>query len=314
MSGKFIISLDFELHWGGAEKWNLDEKKDYFLDTIRFIPELLKIFEENKIKATWATVGFLFANDKSQLIDLSPKVLPSYDNKELSYYDIFPSVGLNENIDPFHFAPHLIDLILKTKGQELASHTFAHYYCNESGQTVEQFDADLKAAQKIAQTNFDITLRSLVFPRNQFNSAYLKVAHKNGIKVARSNPDVWFWNNNYGVLTPLFRAFDTLFPISRSLSFSSISIRDGVVLLPASRFFRSYKSKESRIQRLKMSRIKKEMTYAAKNNEDYHLWWHPHNLADDIEKNREQLLEIITHFKTLEVKYNFTSCTMGDFA
>jgi peptidoglycan/xylan/chitin deacetylase (PgdA/CDA1 family) len=313
MDGKFVISLDFELHWGGAEKWDINSKNVYFENTVKFIPELLELFYKNRIKATWATVGFLFAKDKEQLINFSPKLKPTYNQKELSYYNIIPSIGKDEKSDPFHYAPSLIDLILKTPGQELATHTFTHYYCNEPGQTVDQFDADIKAAQQIAQENFGVALKSLVLPRNQFNEAYLEVAHKNGIKVLRSNPNVWFWNNDYGKLSPLLRAADTLLPISKSLSFDEIKEQKGVILLPASRFFRTYKSKERIIQRVKMNRIKREMTYAAKHGVIYHLWWHPHNLADDIENNRKQLIEILEHFKILNDKYNFSSVNMGDF-
>ena len=140
------------------------------------------------------------------------------------------------------------------------------------------------------------------------------MAHKNGIRVVRSNPNVWFWNNDYDKLSPLLRAADTLLPISKSLSFDEIKEQNGVILLPASRFFRTYKSKERIIQRIKMNRIKREMTYAAKHGVIYHLWWHPHNLADDIENNRKQLIEILEHFKILNDKYNFSSVNMGDFA
>ncbi len=313
MVGKFIISLDFELHWGGAEKYNIEEKKSYFFNTVKYIPVLLNTFQENSIRCTWATVGFLFSKNKKQLLDFSPNMTPTYHNEELSYYNIFPTIGNDEIEDPFHYAPSLIQQILSTPGQELASHTFAHYYCNESGQTIEQFDADLKAAQNIAKENFGITLKSLVFPRNQYNKSYLDIAKKNGINVVRSNPNVWFWNRGFGKFTPLLRACDTLFPISKSLSFKTIEKKDNVVLLPASRFFRSYKSKEHKVQKMKMNRIKKEMTYAAKNGEYYHLWWHPHNMADDIEQNHRQLQEIISHFKMLKKDYNFTSANMGDF-
>lgn len=312
-TGKFIISLDFELHWGGVEKWKIEEKYQYFSDTIQFIPELLEIFKVNSIRATWATVGFLFANDKKQLLDFSPDLIPSYKRKELSYYNIFKSLGNNEVMDPFHFAPTLISLILNTPGQELASHTFSHYYCNEKGQTIEQFQADLEAAQYIAEKNYGVTLKSLIFPRNQFNENYLEIAKKNGIQVVRSNPDVWFWKRNYGKLAPVFRALDTLIPISRSLCFSLIKEQSGLIHLPASRFFRPYKESEKKIQRYKINRIKSEMTYAAKNNKIYHLWWHPHNFGEDIQNNKTQLLELIKHFKVLKEKYNFTSTNMIDF-
>jgi peptidoglycan/xylan/chitin deacetylase (PgdA/CDA1 family) len=310
--GNFIISLDLELHWGGAEKWDLEKKRKYFTDTLHFIPELLEIFNKNSIRSTWATVGFLFAKDKTQLLDFSPKLIPSYERKELSYYNIFESLGDNEIVDPFHFAPSLINRILNTPGQELATHTFSHYYCNEPGQTPEQFDADLKAAQAIAKENFGIILQSLVFPRNQLNKDYLEIARNNGIVVVRSNPNVWFWDTNYGKLTRIFRAIDTLMPISKSVSFSKIKQKKGLFSVPASRFFRPYKHSEEKIQKLKLSRIKGEMSYAAKKNKNYHLWWHPHNFGEDVENNKKQLLEIIEHFKLLKEKYNFSSANMID--
>lgn len=313
MNGKFIISLDFELHWGGAEKWDLQKKKSYFLNTVNYIPELLGLFQENNIRCTWATVGFLFSKEKKQLIDFSPKLKPGYYKTELSYYNLIPEIGNNEEEDPYHYASSLIHSILNTPGQELATHTFAHYYCNELGQTVEQFDADIKAAQDIAKENYGVELKSLVFPRNQFNANYLKVAKQNGIRIVRSNPNVWFWHKRFEKILPYFRAFDYLFPISSSLSFDKISKKEGVVCLPASRFFRPFSSREKFIQKLKLRRIKREMTYAAKHNRNYHLWWHPHNFGNDIKTNNDQLVEILNHFNVLREKYNFTSSNMGDF-
>lgn len=312
-NGKFIISLDFELHWGGVEKWNILEKESYFLNTLKFIPELLTLFKEDEIKCTWATVGFLLAKNKTQLLDFAPDLIPSYQREELSYYSIFPQLGMDENEDPLHYSPSLIEQIINTPGQELASHTFAHYYCNEPGQTVEQFDADLKAAQDITKENFGFVMQSLVFPRNQFNKEYLQVASKNGFKIVRSNPNVWFWNKSFGILTPLFRALDTLMPISKSLCFDKPYKEEGILCLPASRFFRPYNAREKIIQKMKLRRIKREMSYAAINKKNYHLWWHPHNFGNDIESNRAQLIEILSHFKMLREQYNFTSVNMIDF-
>lgn len=315
MSGKFIISLDFELHWGASEKWDLAKMQSYFLETRKSIPEVLKIFKENNICGTWATVGFLFAKDKKQLLGFCPQLKPSYINQKLSSYNYFDQVGEDESKDPFHFGYSLIQQIVGTSGQELATHTFSHYYCNELGQTLEQFEADLKSAQAIAQENFGITLKSLVFPRNQYNSVYLKIAENCGIKVIRSNPDVWFWKNTKARLTPIYRAIDTLFSISKPLSFDGKNLKkvNEVIELPASRFFRPYKDKEKAIQILKLKRIKNEMTFAAQNNLDYHLWWHPHNFGENPSQNISQLKEIIIHYRVLNEIYGFQSATIGDF-
>src|SRR5690606_37960370 len=100
------------------------------------------------------------------------------------------------------------------------------------------------------------------------------------------------------------RAFDTLFPISKKLSFKNKDIKNvnGVVLLPASRFFRPYSSKERLIQKFKIQRIKNEMTKAAQKGENYHLWWHPHNFGHYPTENMVQLKQILDHFQYLKEK------------
>ncbi|MCR9183689.1 MAG: polysaccharide deacetylase family protein [Flavobacteriaceae bacterium] len=311
--GIFIISLDFELHWGVAELWDVRDRKDYF-DTTRIgVPKVLSLFKTYNIHATWATVGFLFAKDKKQLIAAMPTIRPTYKNNILNYYHLIDNniIGLNEEDDPYHYGYSLIQEIINCPNQELATHTFSHYYCNEEGQTIEQFDADLQAAQKLAKENFNLELRSLVFPRNQFNEGYVSIAKKNGIKVVRSNPDVWFWNRNTK-LAPVARAFDTLIPISAPLCFEQqrLHLLNDVLLLPASRFLRPYTKQEKVLKRMKLNRILKEMTYAAKNHKVYHLWWHPHNFGYSLQENLGNLEDILKHFEILKSQYAFESKSM----
>jgi peptidoglycan/xylan/chitin deacetylase (PgdA/CDA1 family) len=312
-NGKFIISLDFELHWGSVEKWDINVRKDYFDVTRESIPKVLDLFKEYDIHATWATVGFLFARNKKQLLEFLPEQRPSYVNNKLYYYHLIENeeVGENEEDDPYHFGVSLINRIINTPHQELASHTFSHYYCTEKGQTKEQFDADLSAVQKIAKENFNIELKSLVFPRNQLNMDYLDVVKKHGIKVVRSNLDLWFSNDSLKIMA-LARAFDTLMPISGTVTFQldDSNRYDDTLLLPASRFLRPFCGKEKMIQKLKVTRIKKEMTMAAKNNRSYHLWWHPHNFGYFVDENMTYLEDILKHYKELREKYNFESNSM----
>ncbi|MGN6436601.1 MAG: polysaccharide deacetylase family protein [Agriterribacter sp.] len=312
--GNLIISLDFELHWGAAERWNLALMKPYFDNARKIVPSTLQLFEANSIKATWATVGFLFARERAQLLECMPHEKPVYVDPMFNSYSLFEKnqVGENETSDPYHFAYSLIKKIVDTQGQELASHTFSHYYCNEAGQNVHQFEADLHAAQKIARQNFGVELKSLVFPKNQFNALYLQAAHSAGIKIVRSNPDVSFWQvrKKYN---PLLRAADTLFPISKPLSFRFSPGNTSPTLLPASRFLRPYSHKEKWIQHLKFRRVKAEMSYAAKKGRNYHLWWHPHNFGHYPTQNMEYLAAIIKHYKYLQNKYGFASKCMADY-
>jgi len=312
--GKFVISLDFELHWGAVEKMNLIERTEYFNKTREGIPLILDLFEKYNIHATWATVGFLFAKNKTQLLDYLPKVRPTYKNSDLNYYKIIDDnlIGDGESDDPYHYAYSLIKLILNTPNQELASHTFSHYYCNEPGQNIEQFEHDLVAAQKISRENFNIELKSLVLPRNQFNYAYMDVALRNGITTVRSNPNVWFWNKISWV-SPLFRALDTLIPISGSLAYNNLSyVKGELLLLPASRFFRPFARSERVIQSLKMNRIINEMNHAAKSKKIYHLWWHPENFGHDLVENLSALEYLLKNHRELEQKFGFKSSNMNE--
>jgi len=66
------------------------------------------------------------------------------------------------------------------------------------------------------------------------------------------------------------------------------------------------------LESLKIRRIKKAMTYAAKNNLIYHLWWHPHNFGRNTEENLKNLKSILDHYKYLNDKYNFESLSMEE--
>ena len=86
------------------------------------------------------------------------------------------------------------------------------------------------------------------------------------------------------------------------------------VNIPSSRFLRPYYSKLQFLDWLRLRRIKKSMTHAAKNNLMYHLWWHPHNFGINQLENFSFLEEILVHYRYLNEKYSFTSCTMTELA
>lgn len=319
-NSRFIISLDFELHWGVFDHLVLDHRgKRYFDVTRELIPVVLDLFRKHDIRATWATVGFLFAHDKKQLLASMPVERPRYLDPALNPYRILDQVGLNEKQDPYHFAASLIGKIKATPGQVIGSHTFSHFYCLESGATEKSFDSDLCAAQRIAYENFGQELRSLVFPRNQFNETLLSSISANGFKSYRSNPDKWFWKasstKDNSAAKRIIRLADHYLPLSKTTSINSTSIKsDQLNELKATRFFRPYIPKLDSFggQELKIRKILNEMLSAAREHRDYHLWWHPHNLATHPKKNVEALDIIIEHFVFLRNQYGMVSSTMED--
>jgi peptidoglycan/xylan/chitin deacetylase (PgdA/CDA1 family) len=66
--GAMVIYLDFELHWGVRDHAPPTRPYRENLDGARAaIPAMLRLFEEFDVRATWATVGFLFAQSRDEI-------------------------------------------------------------------------------------------------------------------------------------------------------------------------------------------------------------------------------------------------------
>ena len=314
-NGKFVISLDFELHWGFFDNRTLEDCRSQLLNINTVIDKLLQMSKEYNTSITFATVGMLFAKDKETVLDYVPKLKPNYTNKALDSYELLR--GIEQKDQVIYFAQELVKNIENDPLHEVGTHTFCHYYCHEKGQNIQDFKADIESAIAIAKA-LNIETKSIVFPRNQVQQDYLKVCEDLGIETYRGN--CWFNFNNdarklilkeYGLI--LLRVVDSYFNISGSNSFKlkDHNTKDAKLInIPASRFLRPYNSRLKFIESLKVRRIKKAMTKAAKRNEVYHLWWHPHNFANNIEENFKNYSSILKHYKKLNVKYNFESITM----
>ena len=314
-NGKFVISLDFELHWGFFDNRTLEDCRSQLLNINTVIDRLLQMSNEYNISITFATVGMLFAKDKEAVLEYIPKLKPNYTNKALDSYELLR--GIDQKDQMIYFAQDLVKKIENDPLHEVGTHTFCHYYCHEKGQNIQDFKADIESAISIAKA-LNIATKSIVFPRNQVQPDYLKICEDLGIETYRGN--CWFNFNNdsrklilkeYGLI--LLRVIDSYFNISGSNSFK---LKDHntkgskLINIPASRFLRPYNSRLKFIESLKVRRIKKAMTKAAKRNEVYHLWWHPHNFANNIEQNFKNYSSILKHYKKLNAKYNFESITM----
>ena len=312
-NGALVISLDFELLWGVFDKVEHKEKSTYFKNTRKVIPEILNLFSEYEIHSTWATVGMLFNNNWEEWKRNSPNILPEYNNSDLSAFNFGESIQ-SMKTEFLCFARDLIQQIHNTSHQEIGTHTYSHYYCLEDGQTLATFKADLEKAIELAK-RMGIELKSLVFPRNQFNEEYLKVCYDLGILNVRSNPTDWYWKDtqNDSLKYKIFRSGDAYIGSkNKSYKLTDLNVEIGKPLSQkASRLLRPYSSIKF-FNDLKLKRIKSEMTAAAKNNEIYHLWWHPHNFGNNPDENIDDLKELLQHYKQCNLKYKFDSLNMAE--
>src|SRR5260370_28124836 len=85
--GALVISLDFELHWGVRDKCAPEGPyRENLLGARKAIPQILDLFEEFDIAATWATVGFLFDESRQAREQSSPAGRPHHAHKPLRPY------------------------------------------------------------------------------------------------------------------------------------------------------------------------------------------------------------------------------------
>ena len=317
--GTFTISLDFELYWGVLDVKSLNNYKNNLVGVHSAIPKMLDLFQKFNIHCTWSAVGFLFLKNFKEIIDKQPTSLPTYTNRSISpylYSERMKSVVDNETLR-LHFAPNLIKLIQQTPNQEIGTHTYSHFYSLENGQNLTNFEDDLKKNIEIASKN-GISLKSIVFPRNQVNEKYFDVLEKYGIKSYRGPQYGWMYKSKqHTVYSSIIRRgarfLDTFFKLNRSATKIEI-YNTKLVNIPASRFFQPFTKRPIWLEKRKINRIKNEMTTAAKKNELYHLWWHPHNFGVNIEENIAQLEEILLHYQELNREGLMVSKNMSEIA
>lgn len=301
--------------WGVLDKRSIASYGKQIAAVQEVIPQLLALFESYDIHATFATVGMLFHSNYKALEATIPHSLPQYEQAAYSPYTHYiPEVATEIKNAHYHFAPELITQIKTKERHEISTHTYSHYYCLEAGQTSQAFEADLEAAIQVAKEQ-NIVLESIVFPRNQYSKAYLDVCQQKGIYIYRGNETSWLYaprsREQESLVRRALRLIDAYINISGHHCADLRQMKQhGMVNIPASRFLRPYSAKLRLLDSLRLARIKRSMTYAAKKGRIYHLWWHPHNFGTHLVENMQFLEKILVHYQHLAQTYNFQSATM----
>jgi len=314
--GIFTVSLDCELYWGVRDNRTIPQYDRNLLGVRRAVKEILTAFHDYDIHATWAIVGFLFFTDAQSLRTSLPDRLPQYIDPSLSPYTYIREADKLESV--YHFAPDIVDLIREYEDQEIATHTFSHYYCLEEGQDAESFCADISSAIKKAESG-GLKLKSLVFPRNQVNDEYLSLMTESGIKCYRGNESGWLHRavcrKDESRLRRVLRILDAYINIT---GYNTHSLKrassERPFNIPSSRFLRPYSRRLRWFENLRLRRIKEAMSDAARHNRIFHLWWHPHNFGINTTQNIVFMKMILEHYRLLKMKYGMVSLNMGEIS
>jgi peptidoglycan/xylan/chitin deacetylase (PgdA/CDA1 family) len=314
MSGSFVISLDFESLWAIQSKLALKKYEGNLLGERRVIPCLLNIFSEYNVNSTWAIVGFLLFENKCTLSCNLPRVKPVYKTPVLPSYAFLDGEFGKDANNELLFAKDLVKMIRSFPNHEIATHTFSHCYALEMDNQQEALDEDLRAAKRMMD-RLGLEMVSIVFPGNQYDDETLRICARNGLKCYRGVPNKWYWS-------PSRQRFHRFLQVKRGLRFiddlflwnrsdTQLEIREGMLNIPANRFLRPYQKEFPLMNSLRLQTIRSEMTFSARKDQIFHLWWHPHNFGDNLDENLRMLRNILDHFKRLQKTFGFTSDNMS---
>jgi peptidoglycan/xylan/chitin deacetylase (PgdA/CDA1 family) len=314
--GALVISLDFELHWGVRDHVGRDDPLYGCLpEARRAVTDLAALFASRNIRATWATVGFLFASTRHELEAHAPNERPTYERAALDPY--VETIGLDEQQDPEHLAGSLVDLIATTPGQEVGSHTFSHFYCLDPGQRESTFRADLVAAQSIARGR-GLELTSLVLPRNQWNPDYTNAVLDLGFRCIRGPQRTWGYearrSGEEGLLRRGARLADAYIGLSPppTTAWGDVLDPSGLCNVPASAFMRPFAPNRKELESLRLARLRTGLRQAARRGRIFHLWWHPHNFSQHRTENFAILEGVLDEFERLVTTEGMQSLSMRD--
>lgn len=287
--GVLVISLDFEMMWGNA-KWTAGGYGRTNVAHVREVfDRMLPLLAKYGISITVAAVGLVMQDGSKSVIR---------QNRDL------------------YFAPDIIEKLKACHNVEIASHTYSHFHCMAEGQTSEMFEADLSQAVDAAKTH-GIRLYSLVFPGNEVNEHYFDVCVRHGFKCYRGCAAKFFRHKSTVAgeyLQRLCRFLDSYVNLGGASSYALHHSDDAFVNIRASRFVRPYNRLFALFEPLRLRRIRKEMEHAARHGEVYHLWWHPHNMGADIDKNMAFVENIFATFAQCREQYGMRSMTMHELA
>lgn len=310
-----VISLDFEMFWGVSDSKSIDGYGENIKGEWEAVPAMLGLFKRYGVHATWATVGMLMCKDFKEWNELRPSHMAVYERESLSTY----SLGvLAQEFPRLFFGRPLVEQILSTEGQELASHSYSHFYGAEKGASIESFNADIDCSRAIFG-EYGVRPTSFIFPRNQVRNEYLSVLLEAGFTSYRGNQENWLYKHGSSApgksLGRVLRLADDYLPLTGSHIFKlNTAMRNpALVNIPASRFLRSSRG-FSAIDCFHMLRVKKGMTDAARTGGIFHLWWHPHNFGLRTEINLKNLECILRHYSMLNHLFGMRSLNMNELS
>jgi peptidoglycan/xylan/chitin deacetylase (PgdA/CDA1 family) len=308
--GVFVISIDTELAWSVVHRGAVSSEhlsSDRVAAERGIVGDLLNLFEEHDVKATWATVGHLFL-DECHAVEgrKHPEILrPNYEWFDGDWFALDPSTDLSQ--DPMWYGSDIVQMIRQSQpSQEIGSHSFSHLIVGDPGCSAEAFASDLVACREVA-TATGVNLLSFVYPRNTIG--HLDVLADNGFTSYRGLRPGTFPAMG-GLIRRALSLVDKIRPLAGSVVLPQ---RDGSLWnLPATNLYAPFDRARYVPFRSWVTQQVRRLDQASKHRSLFHLWFHPHNLIEDPQKALQGLERILKRVDDLRRQERIENLTMGE--
>lgn len=302
--GQLVVSIDLEMSWGAVHHGSPHDDSPYRLER-EVVEDVLDLMTKYEISATWATVGHLFLAECREADASHPAVTPEYPWLEGDWYDLDPRSSLASA--PTWYGRDLVDMIAACPvPQEIGSHSFAHVIAGDPSCSREAFAADIDAAVNAAAA-VGVQLRSFVYPRNSIG--HLDVLEETGFLTYRgATPPT---SKRGGILGRL----ESISQMVRPTTTFSAQHHGSLVNIPHTYLFDPGSKNAKRLGTAAWSRlVRRRLDHAVRTESLFHLWFHSHNLAVDLERSHTAMEDLFRRARAEIDAGRLVNLTMGDMA
>ena len=312
--GAFVLSLDFELIWGtldiaGAAGF----RRQCEIERTEVVEQLLELFIEFEIPATWLVVGHLLLErcDAVNGVRHPEIVRPRHAWCSADWFARDP--GGDEIDAPLFFGRSLVEKIRRCPvPQEIGSHSFSHVIFGDPGCSAATARSELEACSRAAQ-EIRIDLRSFSFPRNDVGHQGLLKEY--GFTCFRGPEPRWYQAPTVpSVIRRLGHLCDVL-AARRPPAVLPRRTKDGLIDIPGSMvYFPAHGPRRFLPMAWRVNRALRGIDLAAQTRRVFHLWMHPTNMADSPDKMFEGLRRILEWAVALRTRGVLETVSMGTLA
>lgn len=292
--GVFTISLDLELIWGTLDLFGPDRfRRACLIERDVVIDRLLDLFAHYKISATWCIVGHLLLDRCHAHNGIKhPEIVPPQHAWCRDWFAHDPCT--DEAQAPLFYGRSLVEKIRACPvTQEIGCHSFSHVIFDDAGCSKETAESEVAACVRLA-AELDIQMRSFVFPRDRVG--HLDVLAKHGFTCYRGPEPQWYNSENVPGLVKRIGHLWAFLSTARPPVVLPELTASGLWNIPCSMiYFPMHGLRRYIPLRLRVRRAIKGLNAAVRQHRIFHLWFHPTNMADEMEKMFEGLQRILDH-------------------